>query len=393
MTLLFALAFAISFSTQFEGGNLGPVETVAAGHYRCPVTGEADHQHRNRQASWYYFRIDGARHQALTLDLTNLVGEYNYQSGTHAVTAKTRPVYSEDQRTWQHFTERDLHWDDTRKELTIQITPRTNRLWIAHMPPYTNENWARFRREIRTVSSSTIIGKSVQGRPLELLTIGTGPQVIWILARQHAWEAGTSWMLEGALRWLLSPDPAAIRMRQQITWKIIPIGDPDGLARGGVRYNTHGFDLNRNWDAVDPAQMPEIAAQRAAVFDWLDRGHPIHLFITLHNQENHDYVDAPPEFTPLAQRLYTALRQRTSFWSKFPGPRETATSTTPGVKGRMSVIQGLYADRQVPGVLLETSVEPISSLDGPRTIGDWQAFGRGLLESSALAVEANGDSR
>ena len=52
----------------------------------------------------------------------------------------------------------------------------------------------------------------------------------------------------------------------------------------------------------------------------------------------------------------------------------------------MSVIQGLYADRQVPGVLLETSVEPISSLQRPRTIGDWQAFGRDLVESLALGI-------
>ena len=88
----------------------------------------------------------------------------------------------------------------------------------------------------------------------------------------------------------------------------------------------------------------------------------------------------------IVQRLYTALRQRTSFWSKFPGPRKTAASTTPGLRGRMSVSQGLYADRRVPGVLVETSVEPISSLQRPRTIGDWPAFGRSLVESLALAI-------
>ncbi len=378
MTLLLSLTFAISFHTNFEGGNLGPVETVAMGHYRCPVRGEADHEQRNRQASWYYFRVDGARGQALTLDLTHLLGEYNYQSGVHAVTARTRPVYSVDQRTWHHFTESELRWDDARKELTIQITPTANRLWIAHQAPYTNQNWNRFRRELRGAARSEI-GKTVQGRPIELITIGSGPRVIWILARQHSWESGTSWMLEGALRWLSSRSGEP--MRRDFTWKIIPVGDPDGIARGGVRYNANGYDLNRNWDTVNPAKMPEIAAQRAAVFAWLDQGHPIHLFITLHNQENHDYVDAPPEFQALAQRMYLALQKRTSFWSKFPGPRETAPSTTPGMKGRMSVIQGLYADRRVPGMLLETSVEPVETLKRPRTVEDWQAFGRGLIEA------------
>ena len=51
MPLLLSPAMAISFHTNFGGGNLGPVETVAPGHYRCPVSGEADSQQRNRQAS------------------------------------------------------------------------------------------------------------------------------------------------------------------------------------------------------------------------------------------------------------------------------------------------------------------------------------------------------
>jgi hypothetical protein len=385
MTILLTMALAISFSTKFEGGNLGPVETVGPLHYRCPVSGEADHQRRNRQASWYYFRIDGARGQALILDLTNLLGEYNYNAGVHAVTANTRPVYSHDNRTWHHFTSNEVTWDDARKELRLKLTPRGDRIWIAHMPPYTNETWARFRKESPGIAQEEI-GRTVGGRPLELLTIGNGPRVIWILARQHSWEAGTSWMLEGGLRWLLSRDPAAANLRTEFTWKVIPMGDPDGVARGGVRYNAHGFDLNRNWDTVDPAKMPEIAATRAAIFKWLDSAKPVHLFITLHNTENHDYVDAPPDFAPLAERMYNALKQRTSFWSKFPGPRKTAPTTTAGMKGRMSVVQGLYADRQVPGMLLETSVEPVPTLQRPRTVTDWQEFGRGLIASLAEAA-------
>jgi len=385
MTLLLALALAISFNTKFEGGNLGPVETVGPLHYRCPVTGEADHQNRNRQASWYYFRIDGARNQPLTLDLTNLLGEYNYQAGTHAVTANTRPVYSEDNRTWRHLTDSEISWNDTRKELTLKLTPRANRVWIAHVPPYTNEHWARFRSQL---PGGVTIGRTAGGRPLELFTIGNGPRVIWIMARQHSWETGTSWMLEGGLRWLLSKDPAAVQLRQNFTWKILPVSDPDGVARGGVRYNSNGYDLNRNWDTLDPVKMPEISAQRAAVLAWLDSGKPIHLFITLHNTETQDYVDAPPAFTPLAQRLYDALRRNTSFWSKSPGPRQTAPSTTQGMKGRMSVVQGLYADRRVPAMLLETMVEPVPTLKRPRTIEDWQSFGRGLIQSLATSADA-----
>ncbi|MGH9667500.1 MAG: M14-type cytosolic carboxypeptidase, partial [Bryobacteraceae bacterium] len=89
------LAFAaISFHTNFEGGNLGTVTRVSADHYRCPVKGQADQDGRNRQADWYYFRIDGAKGQALTLDMVDLPGEYNYKPNRGAVTKDTLPFYS-----------------------------------------------------------------------------------------------------------------------------------------------------------------------------------------------------------------------------------------------------------------------------------------------------------
>ena len=42
-----------------------------------------------------------------------------------------------------------------------------------------------------------IIGKSVEGRDLYLLTIGSGKNVIWLMTRQHSWESFTSWVGEG----------------------------------------------------------------------------------------------------------------------------------------------------------------------------------------------------
>ena len=51
-----------------------------------------------------------------------------------------------------------------------------------------------------------VIGKSVQGRDLFLITVtdfarpDAEKKTIWLQARQHAWEGGTSYVAEGALR-------------------------------------------------------------------------------------------------------------------------------------------------------------------------------------------------
>ena len=268
------LLLAITFHTNFEAGNLGKVEQVSPAHFRCAVQGEADQDKRNRQASWYYFRLDGARGRQVTIDLVDLVGEYNYKAGTHPVSGKTCPVYSEDRKTWKHFSDENVEWDEQAMSLRLRFTPRADRIWIAHVPPYTTRDLQQLLTQFSKSPwlKREVVGKTVGGRDMLLLTV-TNPKVaddqkrvIWLMARQHAWESPTSWVAEGALRFLLSSDAAAARIRDTAIFKIFPMADPDGVARGGVRFNANGYDLNRNWDAVDPKLMPEIAAQRKAIF-------------------------------------------------------------------------------------------------------------------------------
>ena len=260
------LLAAITFHTNFEGGSLGKPREVSSGHYECPVIGQTDQDKRNRQASWYYFRVDGAQGQALTLDMTDLPGEYNYKPNQGAITAETIPFYSEDDgKTWAQVA--DATYDKNGPFLRLRITPRTNRVWIAHQPPYTTENLSRLLKDVPK-SAQEVIGKSVEGRDLRLLTFTDSAvpaekkKHIWIFFRQHAWESGSSWAGEGAVRFLLSNDPEAVRIRRSTIFKIFPMCDPDGVTHGRVRFNTNGYDLNRNWDVEDPVKMPEITAQR-----------------------------------------------------------------------------------------------------------------------------------
>ena len=74
------LLLAVSLHTNFEAGSLGKVESLSPTHFRCAVKGEVDQKGRNRQASWYYFRLDDAVGREITLDLVDLMGEYNYSS-------------------------------------------------------------------------------------------------------------------------------------------------------------------------------------------------------------------------------------------------------------------------------------------------------------------------
>jgi len=389
------LLLAVSLHTNFEAGSLGKVEPISATHFRCAVKGEVDQKGRNRQASWYYFRLDGAAGREITLDFVDLLGEYNFSSGELSIKKTTRPAFSYDNKTWQFFGDQEVQWDNLTTSLRLRFTPLKNRMWIAHVPPYTTRDLARLLAASggSPYLHAEVVGKTVEGRDMILLTV-TNPsvsdankKVLWLMARQHAWEASTSWVAEGALRFLLSSDPKAGRIRNEAVFKIFPMADPDGVARGGVRFNVHGFDLNRNWDAVDPKLMPEIAAQHKAMLDWIAGGRRIDLFLTMHNTDG-EYLAGPlsagsPQVQESVKRFFELLVANTSF----NGPlRDAGLSTTPAMPGRMTVNQGLFHDFKIPAMGMEQTVVFDSKLGRIPTAEDHLAFGAGLVRCMWAAV-------
>lgn len=389
------LALAISLTASFEGGNIRAFQQPAPGHFVIPLPGETDQDGRNRQANWYYFRLDGVRGRPLTLEITNLAGEYNYRPNKGAVTADTPPFYSTDNRRWQPIT--DFTYDPEAPKLVLRIKPQADSLWIAHTPPYTNEHLELLRRKARghPAFREQIIGMTPKGRPMLLWTI-TDPapsaqrKVVWLMARQHSWESGTSWVAEGLIRFLLSNDPEAAAIRRGAVFQILPMCDPDGVARGGVRFNHRGYDLNRNWDQFNAESMPEIAAQHAAIAAWIKSGRPVHLFLTLHNTETAEYLDGPPApadspVRALGQRLFGLLESQSGFSPSRPLAWSEPT-TTAGTPGRMTVVQGLWRDFQLPAFLMELRVSRHPKLGRQPNIDDRLAFGRQLASSLWNAV-------
>ena len=389
------VAAATTVSTNFEGGSLGRIEKMSDTHFRLAVKGEKDQDGRNRQANWYYFRVDHAGTKELTLDMVDLAGEYNYQPNRGAVTKDTPPVISYDGRTWTHVEKFD--YDAAEPKLVLHIVPKQSRFWIAHVPPYTGQDLRRLRSFAARHADfhEQVIGKTAGGRDLLLWTIATTPTAkdkptVWLMFRQHSWETGSSWAGEGVVRELLRDNAA----RQAIIWKIYPMCDPDGVARGGVRFNSNGYDLNRNWDVEDARKMPEIAAQRNAVRAWLRDGHTIALYFSLHNTETGEYLEGPPaqgangKFRALAERLFQTLSTQTSFAPTTP-LRYADTTTTAGMTGRMTVVQGLYRDFQIPAFLMEQRISFNAKLGRLPEVADRMAFGGQLVGAIEKALSTS----
>ncbi len=379
----------------FRGRLPRPIEKVSDTHFRLGAKGK-DQDGRNRQANWYYFRIDSAGTKELTLDIVDLPGEYNYLPNQGAINNYTPPVISYDRRTWKHID--TFTYDPAEPKLTLRVMPKQAQLWIAHVPPYTAQNLDRLRADASRHPDfrEQVIGKTLGGRDLVLWTVATQPvakdkPTVWLMFRQHSWETGSSWAGEGAIRALLRGDVEARRRRQSIIWRIFPLCDPDGVARGGVRFNANGYDLNRNWDITDPSKMPEIAAQRDAVRAWIRGGHTIALYFSLHNTETGEYLEGPPQsggegkFKSLAEHFFKILSTETTFAPTTP-LRYADTTTTAGMTGRMNVVQGLYRDFKIPTFLMEQRISLNPKLGHLPEIPDRMGFGAQLVDAIAKAV-------
>jgi len=88
------------------------------------------------------------------------------------------------------------------------------------------------------------VGVSVQGRAIEAVRLGTGPDVVLILASIHGSEGAGTPLVEMLIEHLE-------RQRGLLSGRtvvVVPRVNPDGLATG-ARFNARGVDLNRNYPA------------------------------------------------------------------------------------------------------------------------------------------------
>jgi protein MpaA len=186
----------------------------------------------------------------------------------------------------------------------------------------------------------TEIGRSVEGRPIQMHRFGVGARPVLIIGGIHGSEGNSSVCADLVVQYLRA-HPIGVPVA------VIPAANPDGLATGR-RTNAHQVDLNRNFPSKNwvhspkwpyfgghqPGGEPETAALMAAI----ERLQPRRI-VSIHSIEGDpcNNYDGPAEALARAMASHNGYAVKASIG--YP---------TPGSLGSWAGI-----DRQIPTITLE----------------------------------------
>ncbi len=251
-------AHGISITAAFDSGNITVLSATAPDDIRLAIRKDT----KSEFFQWFHFRLSGARGQPCTIRITGLEASA-YPGGWREYNA----AVSHDRQHWGRAPSR---YDPAADggTLTIAITPQNDHAWLAYFAPYSMERHHNLIARIALMPGVTarVLGHSLEGQPIDCLTIGTGPLQCWLYARQHPGETMAEWWMEGALEALTDPgNQTAKTLREHATIHLIPNMNPDGSCRGHLRTNAAGINLNREWASPSAERSPEVLCALTAM--------------------------------------------------------------------------------------------------------------------------------
>lgn len=232
---------------------------------------------------WFHFRSSGCGGREVCYSIIN-AGDCAYPEGFQDYTVCT----SYDRKYWFRLPTSYNQEGEGAGALRWTHTAEHDQVYFAYFAPFSQEQHLDLLAECNAAGASLCtLGQSLDGRPLDMVTLGDGPLNVWAIARQHPGESQGAFWMQGFLRRLLDPHDALARSLLRLaTFRVVPCMNPDGAFRGHLRTNAGGANLNREWrptgdyEAPSLARSPEVLHVLAAL-----HRHGCDMFMDLHGDE------------------------------------------------------------------------------------------------------------
>ncbi len=243
---------------------------------------------------WWYFKLEGVRPgEEVILQLA--MGDPKISG------ISPKATFTYDQISWGLTNTGKPEVIDGQEFFVYKHVVKNNEVWFAYDFPYTPEimdslllsKASRDKGVDVFELCKTNKNQSVKALSLNASNAGDEKYGIWLQARCHAFESGSSWVLHYLADWLLSNDQKAKALRKIANITIVPIVDLDSVVEGRTGKMQQPYDHNRGWDER-PGHWPEVRSIKERIKK-LAKQNRADMFIDFHGPGggSHPYFIVP----------------------------------------------------------------------------------------------------
>lgn len=288
-------------SSNFPGGNIASCEATSTS---IVISIEPEDEPPINPSPWYAFLITPTKNlENLSIKVTlNYPEDFSHRYGPH---------FSTDNANWERISEDALEVSNNGSA-TFSVSLGMEAIYVSgqeNIQAEWYESWMKQFLQDWNTSKAVTIGYSIDRRPIKLLE--TNPQAtqhMLFLGRSHPPEIPGVFSLKTFTDTLqeIRRENCAIGLNEvcnffaNTNFVLIPLLNPDGVARGHWRHNLGSTDLNRDWGAF---AQPETRAVRDYLAN-LDQRSNIRLMLDFHSTNRDVFyiqsetdITSPPNFT------------------------------------------------------------------------------------------------
>lgn len=261
---------SVLLDAYFETGNLGLCTVEADGSFTLKLFPED--QPPINPSAWYAFRASGKAGETVRVTLKM---DHGY--------ARYWPKTSPDGENWTRLDESAVNGSGRKsKEMSLSFTLDSGQTWIAGQEILDSSDYAGWLEALDAVDDVevSLLAPSQEGRPVYIAETPDKPEFILMIGRQHPPEVTGAIGMKSFLDTVFSDSELALRFRERFKLGVVPLMNPDGLARGHWRHSVGDKDMNRDWG---PFELPETQAVMRWVEDLEGRGHELKLVMDFHS--------------------------------------------------------------------------------------------------------------
>ncbi|EAS66219.1 M14-type cytosolic carboxypeptidase [Photobacterium angustum] len=260
--------------SNFESGSINVVKADSKDDIQLSIPND----NNSELHQWFHFRLETEAqqpHNFTILDLANSA----YPEGWKGYDV----VASYDREEWFRVP---AEFDGDK--LTFSMIPENESMYFAYFAPYSYDRHQDLLHLAQSHYNCRLetLGHTLDNRDMSLLVIGDestaeNKKKVWVIARQHPGETMAEWFAEGLVQRLLDEtDTVGRALLEKAIFYIVPNMNPDGSARGHLRLNAIGVNLNREWQTPSLENSPEVFYVREKMFET-----GVDLFLDIHGDE------------------------------------------------------------------------------------------------------------